>query len=422
MKVRVRDLTIGLVIGGLTLTGSPAPAMAADTARIDALHPSDPSFTSQWGIAKASVNTAWSTTTGSPSVIVAVVDTGVKAMPDLAGRILPGYDFVNKDTNATDDNGHGTMAAGVIAATANNGVGIAGICGYCKILPVKVLDAKGAGSYPDIGAGIRYAADHGATIINLSLGGTPDTAPLRADVAYAVSKGSLLIAAAGNAGKAVQHFPAAIPTVLAVGGSNAYDKRYSWSNYGSSWVDIAAPGCNPAQTLTGTIGQYCGTSSATPFVAGVAALLASTSPKPSASVIRTALMTSADPIAGNWVNPVSGRVNAAAALRALPSFSTDHTKPVVSFLSPAARTLVRGVVTIGASAADSGGISRVELLAGSKVLATDTTAPYSLRWASGTYTGWGVLTLRAYDRAGNVTTAQRSLLVDNTARLTPART
>src|SRR6185369_16537470 len=99
-------------------------------------------------------------------------------------------------------------------------------------------------------------------------------------------------------------------------------------NYGSSWVDIAAPGCNPAQARNGTVGQYCGTSSAAPFVSGVAALLASTYPKPSASVMRTALMTSADPIAGNWVNAASGRVNAAAALKALPSTSTDHTNPV----------------------------------------------------------------------------------------------
>jgi subtilisin family serine protease len=408
-------MTIGLFLGGVALAGTPAPAMAADaTAHAAALHPSDPSFPTQWGIAKAHVNDAWYTTSGSPSVIVAVVDTGVQAMPDLAGRLLPGYDFVNKDSNATDDNGHGTMAAGVIAATANNKIGIAGICGYCKILPVKVLDAKGGGSYADIGAGIRYAADHHADVISLSLGGNENTAELRADVAYAVAKGSLLVAAAGNAGKSVQHFPAAIPTVLAVGGSTADDKRYSWSNYGSSWVDIAAPGCNPAQARNGTVGQYCGTSSAAPFVSGVAALLASTYPKPAASVIRTALMTSADPIAGNWVNAASGRINAAAALKALPSTSTDHTNPVTSFVTPAAYGLVRGVVSIGASATDNVGVSRVELLAGTKVLATDTTAPYVLRWASGSYTGWGVLTLRAYDRAGNVAVAKRSLLVDNT--------
>ena len=154
---------------------------------------------------------------------------------------------------------------------------------------MKVLGAGGSGSYSDIAEGIRYAADQGADIINLSLGGAADSQLLRDAVTYAAGKGALVLAAAGNDGSSALHYPAAIPAVLAVGGSTAGDARYPWSNYGSNWVDIAAPGCNPAQGRNGVVGQFCGTSSATPFAAGVAALLASTTPAPTAATIRKAL-------------------------------------------------------------------------------------------------------------------------------------
>jgi thermitase len=382
------------------------------------VNPNDPAYAGQWGVATSRVNAAWAATTGSSGVMVAVVDTGVRAFPDLAGRLLPGRDFVNNDSNATDDNGHGTMAAGVIAAGGGNRIGIAGICWACRILPVKVLDSTGTGSYSNIAAGIRYAADSGAEIINLSLGGADDAQVLRDAVAYAAGKGSLVIAAAGNDASAVPHYPAAIPSVLAVGGSTAADGRYSWSNWGSSWVDIAAPGCNPAQQLNGVVGQFCGTSSATPFTAGVAALLASTTPQPSAAAIRIALMSSAHPIAGHWVATGSGRVDAAAALAALPSVAADHTPPTTSFrILPSVLTpgLIRGLVMIGARAADGGGVARVELFAGSRLIGTDTTSPYAFGWQSAGYTGAVTLTLRAYDVAGNLTIARSVATTDNTA-------
>jgi thermitase len=383
-------------------------------AHMSAFTPNDPSFSSQWGIAKARVNAAWTTDRGSGGVTVAVVDTGVKALPEFAGRLLPGKDFVHNDSNATDDNGHGTGTAGVIAAAGNNRAGIAGICWTCKILPVKVLDAKGAGTYSAIAEGIRYAADQRADIINLSLGGTDDSQVLRDAVAYAVGRGSLVIAAAGNDGKAVPHFPAAIPEVLAVGGSTPTDTRYSWSNYGVGWVDIAAPGCNSAPGLNGAVGQFCGTSAAAPFAAGVAALLASTSPTPSANAIRAALTLSAAPMAGNWVAADSGRIDAAAALAALPLVrAADHAIPAVSFRSPGTGALVRGIVPIGALASDDVGVARVQLLLDGRVLSTDTAAPFALRWPSAPRTGQVVLTLRAYDWAGNTATVSRRVLADN---------
>jgi len=363
-----------------------------------AITPDDPGYGGQWGIVKTRVNQAWSAVRGSSRVVVAVVDTGVTALPDLAGRVLPGHDFVNGDDDATDDNGHGTMAAGVVAASGYNRAGIAGICWYCRILPVKVLDAKGSGSYSTIAEGIRYAADHGATIVNLSLGGAEDSQVLRDAVAYAAGKGSLVIAAAGNEGSAAPHYPAAIPSVLAVGGVTSADAYYPWSNRGS-WVDVTAPGCNPSQALTGAISQYCGTSSATPFVAGVAALLASTDPAPTATVIRTALVSSR-------VAP-AGRVDAPAALTALP-YAGDTTRPSVLFA--ATPSVARGQVTVTAAAADQHGVARVQLYAGGRLVATDTTAPYALSWKA-TSSGAVPLELRAYDRAGNLAAARRSVTV-----------
>lgn len=280
--------------------------------------PNDPEYSGQWGMNVAGVAKGWQLTHGARRVVIAVVDTGVTPIPDLAGRLLPGYDFVNDDSDPADDEGHGTMTAGVLGASANNSTGIAGICWYCRILPVKVLDSEGSGLYSDIASGIRYAANRGADIINLSLGGSDDSKLLRDAVAYATKKGALVIAAAGNEGSKTPEFPAAIPDVLAVGASTEYDTRYSWSNYGANWVDIAAPGCNLAQDLAGDIEEFCGTSSATPFVAGVAGLLAATNPAPSAATIRTALTSSATRIPGGWVPSTSGRVDALAALRALP--------------------------------------------------------------------------------------------------------
>jgi hypothetical protein len=455
--------------------------------------PNDPDYPSQWGLPLTRVNRAWDSTTGSAAVTVAVVDTGVKPSADLAGRLLPGYDFVNNDANPADDEGHGTMTASVLAAAGNNGVGVAGVCWSCRILPVKVLGANGSGLYSDIAEGIRYAADRGAEIINLSLGGSVDSQVLRDAVTYAVGKGSLVIAAAGNDGKPAKHYPAAISNVLAVGASTIGDARYPWSNYGSTWVDIAAPGCNPAQGTNGLVSQFCGTSSATPFVAGVAGLLASATPTPTAAQIRTAMTSSASGLAGRWVASASGRIDADAALDALPFWLTgvvsggalrgtsatlrphvgvdsgitevraklngvtlatatsapwtltvdtsavtgpatltvvaltgstttatltlpvvvDRTLPATSFRFPTASALVHRTVTIGANAWDSVGVAKVQLLVGGVLADVDYAAPFVLQWPSTGTNGSRVLTLRTYDRAGNVTEATETVSADN---------
>ncbi|GIF19375.1 hypothetical protein Ate02nite_21050 [Paractinoplanes tereljensis] len=368
-------LVRGLLAAVLTAVAPVVPAVS--TGHADAVvRPTDAAYAGQWGIVRTRVNEAWSAVKGDSRVTIAIVDTGVSRLPDFGNRLLPGYDFVNNDSDASDDNGHGTMAAGVAAAAGNNRVGVAGVCWTCQILPVKVLDAKGAGGYDNFAKGIRYAADRGATIISASFGGNDDAAMLRDAVNYATGKGSLVIAAAGNKGTTLPHYPAAIPAALAVGGVDATGARYSWSNYGSSWVDLTAPGCNPAQQRDGAIGQYCGTSSATPFVAGVAGLLASIPSAPPASLIRAALTRGAN----------KGQVDAAGALTAL---GIDLTAPAV--------TINRNGRYVTARATDASGVARLELLINGIV--TSSFAGYLRQFA--VPAGARTVAVRATDKAGN---------------------
>ena len=283
-------------------------------AHATAITPNDTYWSKQWGTVKMATPTAWDTTTGSSSVVVAVVDTGVETShPDLQGAFLAGYDFVNRDSNPADDQGHGTMVSGVIAARGNNATGVAGQCWKCSILPVKVLDAGGSGSYSNVASGITYAADRGARVINLSLGGASASSTLASAVSYAANKGALLVAAAGNAGTSAMNYPAAYEPTIAVAASDSRDARYSWSSYGS-WVEVAAPGCDYTTKLGATYGEPCGTSFASPMTAGVAGLMLSANPSATASTLRSALLSTADPV-GTWV--ARGRVNAAKAVAAV---------------------------------------------------------------------------------------------------------
>jgi subtilisin family serine protease len=264
--------------------------------------------------------TVWNTTTGSSNVVVAMLDTGVKyTLADLQAHFVPGYDFVNNDADPTDDNGHGTTVAGVIGATANNNTGIAGLCWQCSLMPVKVLDNAGNGDYVNLANGITWATDHGADVISMSLVGPTDSSTLHSAVQYAHNHGVVLVAAAGNNSSSAQYFPAAYNEVLGVAGTQSDDTLYSWSDYGS-WVKIAAPGCNYSTMISGSYGNFCGTSSATPAAAGIVALLRSAAPSASNSQIEAALESSAVKIG---TGAACGRVDAAAALTALSSGATS---------------------------------------------------------------------------------------------------
>lgn len=258
------------------------------------LTPTDPLYSGYaWPFMLARFPDAWSKTIGSSSVVIAVVDSGVNAAPDMGAALLSGYDFVDGDTDTSDPNGHGTDVALLAAGRMNNGVGTVGACAACSVLPVRVLDDQGNGTPSNVAAGIVYAADNGARIINLSLGGSADPA-MQAAVAYAQGKGALVIAAAGNNSTAGPAYPAAYSGVVSVEASDTNDNPYDFSNFGAG-VTLAAPGCAPV--LDHASGNYvwgCGTSFASPLVSGAAALYATLNPTATATQIASALESSAD--------------------------------------------------------------------------------------------------------------------------------
>jgi subtilisin family serine protease len=298
-----------------TLDASP---LVAHATRDEVLHvfgslPDDAFFSYQWGFREAGFGTIWNRPSASRPVVVAVVDTGVDAtQPDLAGVVRPEVDLIPGDTVTGDDNGHGTAVAGVIAALANNGIGGAGVCSACSILPIKVMGSNGNGDLATVAAGIVRAADMGARVIDLSLGGPQGLDALQQAVAYANSKGAVVVAAAGNSGLATPFFPAGYPGVISVAGSTQTDRLYPWSEHGP-WITVAAPGCNVTPLLHGGYGQFCGTSSATPLVAGLAGLILAAHPRTTNKRLAAAIEQTAKR-AHTGVH--FGRISAAAALAA----------------------------------------------------------------------------------------------------------
>jgi subtilisin family serine protease len=288
---------------------------------LDALDtvPNDALWSTQWGWRVVGAPRAWDASRGSPGVVIAVLDTGVDAQhPDLRGATVPGYDFVNSDADPSDDHGHGTSSAGVAAARTNNGEGQSGVCWSCSLMAVKVLDSRGSGKTSTIAFGIAWAADRGAQVLNMSLGGPGTTSTLQAAVEYAASKGSLLVASAGNSGVDTPFYPAAYNQVVGVAATTENDARYSWSNYGS-WVPVAAPGCNTATRAGGGYVEFCGTSSAAPMVSGIAGLAFALNPKASRTDVEQAIAGSATPVPGV---ARFGRVNAPTVMSAVSSTGT----------------------------------------------------------------------------------------------------
>jgi subtilisin family serine protease len=255
--------------------------------------PNDAHWSLQWGLRAIGLPAVWDRTRGSARTLVAVLDTGAdRSHPDVGSAIVGGLDVLGGGSATADPAGHGTSVAGIIAARTNNAVGEAGVCWVCRILSVRILDAKGAGTADVAAAGIVRAADRGARVINLSFGGPAQAQVLADAVKYAGSKGAVLVAAAGNSGVTTAMYPAAYDGVISVGGVNERNGLYPWSNRGP-WVRVTAPGCNVATALRGTYENFCGTSAAAPVVAGVAALALSAKPALSPAKVLDALVRTA---------------------------------------------------------------------------------------------------------------------------------
>ncbi len=369
--------------------------------------PDDPYFGSQWGLQKVAAPLSWTLSTGAPSVPVAVLDTGVELThPDLIGQLLPGFDFVNNDSDPSDDNGHGTRMTGIIVGRRNNAEGGVGVAPDSRVMPLKVMGADGTGAYSDVASGITYAVDHGARVINLSLVGSAPSGLLQSAIDYATAHGVVAVAASGNGYSSTPTYPAAFPGVVAVGATNASDIRASFSNYGA-WLSLAAPGVDVVTTSPG--GVYTtstGTSPAAAFASGVFALLLGAEPGlTGTAAIQRVLDGAADLGSSGW-DPYYGfgRADAYAALvpGQVGSPPPDTVNPTVEIVSPSRGSLVWGTVPIDVAAADDGVITRVELFIDNRLHATETNAPYAFALDAASFTpGTHKLRAYAYDASGN---------------------
>ncbi|GIE77648.1 hypothetical protein Aph02nite_35980 [Actinoplanes philippinensis] len=312
--------------------GAVGVEMDAPVYALDAPTGSDPSRAQQWDLPKIRTVEAWQKSTGA-GVTVAVIDSGVDSThPDLAANVLSGFDATtDREGPTTDRHGHGTHVAGTIAAVTGNAVGVSGFAPNVKILPVKVLGDNGSGNMSDTAQGITWAADHGAQVINMSLGGTQQVEAVSTAIAYARSKGVTVVAAAGNARQqgSPTSYPAADTGVIGVGATDSNDRVGVYSNAGD-YVDVSAPGTDILSTSPG--GQYktmSGTSMASPHVAAIAALLKSYRSSLTPDQVETTLERSAvDLGAAGFDNDFgNGRIDALAALNSLAPATTAPTTP-----------------------------------------------------------------------------------------------
>ncbi|MBI4129962.1 peptidase S8 [Candidatus Roizmanbacteria bacterium] len=290
------------------------------------LTPNDPYYNNQWNLKKVGVEEAYDIAKGG-GTLIAVIDTGVdNTHSDLSGLVIEGYNTIDGNTNTFDDHGHGTHVAGIASAQTDNSNGVASISYQATILPVKVLTKEGYGTYDDVSEGIVFAADKGARIVNLSLGGSSDSETLKRAVRYAQSKGSMLVAAAGNNGNDALVYPAAYSGVLAVSASDQNDNLASFSSYGSN-IFVASPGVSITSSVPGsTYKQYSGTSMAAPHLAGLLVLALSAEPSLSNADLIDQVKQNAEKVGGysydaNGWNAYFGygRISAGKTLAALAS-------------------------------------------------------------------------------------------------------
>lgn len=300
--------------------------------------PNDPNYFAQWAHPLIGSPAAWDLTTGSTLITVAVLDTGIDYNhPDLAAKIVAGQDFWEYDNIAQDGNGHGTHVAGIVGAIGNNSVGVAGTSWGARIMPVRVLNNQGSGYNFDITSGIIWAADHGAKVINLSLGGYTFNQAMQDAATYAHNKGVLVVASMGNDDTNTPAYPAAYSNVMAVSATSQSNSLAYYSNFGSH-TDIAAPGgemygYHDTGGILSTMPTYNvdlttsyeyynnydylqGTSQASPYVSGLAALVWSQAPGMTNTQVQQAIQNTAlDLGASGWDQFFGyGRINAYAAV------------------------------------------------------------------------------------------------------------
>lgn len=299
MRRPVAALTAVLALVAAAVAGAAAPKPLPQT-------PNDPGFPGQWGLRLMGIPQVWQLAKPGARPLVATVDTGVDAtFPDLKDVVVPGFNLADNNADTSDTARHGTDVAIVLAANANNNYGIAGACPMCRLMPVKIADSRSVNASM-LGVGIRWAVDHGARILIVSLGQAGDPDPtVQPAVDYATAHGAVVIASAGNDAGVQKHYPAALNGVVSVAATDNNDQVYPWATHGD-WVDLAAPGCEYGA-------EMCGASYAPPLVAGAIGLLLAAAPTLTPVQAVDALRATAVPVQGID----GGRVDVVAAAKAL---------------------------------------------------------------------------------------------------------
>lgn len=289
-----------------------------------AAYPNDKMFERQYSHYMTSSQEGWKINKGSEDVVLAVVDTGIDTgHPDLKDKLVPGYDTIDNDTNPHDGQGHGTHCAGIAAAIADNKIGVAGYAPNVKVMPVRVLNNYGSGTWESVANGIIWAAENKADVISMSLGGPSNSEAVADAVKLALEKDSVVIAAMGNDGDETKSYPAAVPGVIAVGATDSLDRKARFSQYGD-WISVSAPGVDILSTFPTyrtqmpgkKYGSISGTSMATPAVAGVAALIRSQWPEMDHLQVRAQLEQGVDDLGPKGFDKYygHGRINVKKAL------------------------------------------------------------------------------------------------------------
>lgn len=380
--------------------------------------PNDTRFADEWHLKKIGATLAWDSTSAT-GVTVAVLDSGVDpSHPDLAGKLLAGYNAVDQALgNTSDVNGHGTAVAGTVGAVTNNSSAVASVAYGAAILPVRITNqSDGYAYWSDVARGLTWAADNGAKVANISYA-VSGSSTVSSAANYMKSKGGLVVASAGNGG--VDLGIADDPNIITVSATDSSDNLASWSSYGNV-VDVSAPGVSIV-TLTngGGTGSWSGTSFSSPITAGVVALIfaakSGLSPADAEKILKSSAV---DLGATGWDNKYGyGRVNASAAVtQALGQQPiADAITPTAS-ISLANGAMVSGTQSVNVNATDNVAVTKVELYVAGTLLGTSSVAPYQFAWDTTRLANGSVsVEARAHDAAGNVGKSQISVNVDNVA-------
>jgi len=379
--------------------------------------PNDPYAGSEWHLGKLGAAGAWDSAQGS-GVTIAILDTGVDGThPDLASRMVAGWNFYDNNADTSDVNGHGTAVAGAAAASMNNGVGVAGMAGQASLMPIRIADANAYAYWSTVAQGLTWASDKGARVANISYAGVAASATVQSAALYMRARGGLVVVAAGNNG--IDEGIAPTASMIVVSATDANDQKTSWSSYGS-FVSVSAPGQDIWTTTRGGGYQaWWGTSLASPVVAGVASLMMSARPAMSNTQLEGLLYSSSTDLGAAGRDSLYGwgRVNAAAAVQAaLNSAVTDSQPPTAVISSPANGSTVSGLLAVNVNAADNLGVMRVDLKLNGNVIASDTASPYGFSLDTTQLPNGGAsLVAVAYDAAGNTgNSATVAVTVNNT--------